>query len=72
MELGPEEDRAIYIGLTRSLPGFVILFAPLLGGFLVDRLGYSVMFIVALIATAMGIVLLLGVKDRQTPAHSKI
>lgn len=72
MELGPEEDRAIYIRLTRSLPGFVILFAPLLGGFFVDRLGYSVMFIVALIATAMGFVHLLGVQDRQTPALSKI
>jgi len=70
MELGPEEDRAIYVGLTRSLPGFVILFTPLLGGFLVDQFGYPVMFIVALIATVLGFLMLLGVKERQSFVHT--
>jgi MFS family permease len=64
MELGPEEERAIYIGLTRSLPGIFILFAPLFGGFLVEQFGYQSMFFIALMLSIIGIILMLGVKDR--------
>ena len=65
MELGPESDRAIYMGLTRTLPGFIVLFAPLVGGMVVERFGYRVMFFTALIFAVAAFILLLGVKDRS-------
>jgi MFS family permease len=34
MELGPDDERPIYIGLARTIPGFVILVAPIIGGLL--------------------------------------
>jgi MFS family permease len=48
MELGKEEERPTYIGLARSLPGFFVLFAPIMGGILIEWLGYRSMFLVAL------------------------
>jgi len=66
MELGPEEERAVYIGLTRSIPGIFILLAPLLGGFLVEQFGYKAMFLTAFVVSLIGFILLLGVKDRMT------
>lgn len=65
MELGPEEERPIYIGLARTLPGILILIAPLIGGVLVGQFGYRVMFLVAIGFSLAGIVILLGVKDRK-------
>jgi hypothetical protein len=31
MELGPESDRAVYLDITRTLPGLIFLVAPLIG-----------------------------------------
>jgi MFS family permease len=72
MELGPEEDRAIYIGLVRSLPGIFILTAPLLGGLLVEQLGYRSMFVIALALSVLGIIVMLGVKDPHAIKKTKI
>jgi MFS family permease len=63
MELGPDSERPIYIGLARTLPGLFMLVAPLIGGALVNRYDYSVMFLVALILSIGAFVLLLRVKD---------
>jgi MFS family permease len=68
MELGPVEERPIYIGLARSLPGLIILIAPITGGVLVSQFGYQTMFLVALLFALGGAILLLGVKDRQKTA----
>ncbi len=65
MELGPESDRAIYMGITRTLPGLIILVAPLIGGVLVERFGYRAMFLTALIFAVVAFVLLLGVKENS-------
>jgi len=65
MELGPNEQRPIYIGLARTLPGVFILIAPLIGGFIVGQFSYQSMFFVALLFSLCGILLLLSVKDRK-------
>lgn len=65
MELGPDDQRPIYIGLARTLPGFFILISPLIGGLIVQQFSYQTMFFVALIFSVCGIVFLLGVKDRK-------
>lgn len=63
MELGSEEDRPVYMGLSRSIPGVFILIAPLIGGAIVGWLGYQNMFLIALIFVLGGIILLTGVHN---------
>lgn len=65
MELGPTDKRPAYIGLARTLPGVFILIAPLLGGYLVGQFSYQIMFLVALILSVCGIMMLIGVRDRK-------
>jgi MFS family permease len=65
MELGPDDERPIYIGLARTLPGFVILAAPIIGGLLVNWFSYKTMFLVAFLFTIVGTMLILGVSDRK-------
>ena len=72
MELGPDEKRPTYIGLARTLPGFIILIAPLIGGLLVGQFGYRTMFITAMIFSVGGTLLLLGVKDRNRVLMHKL
>jgi MFS family permease len=66
MELGPDEERPIYIGLARTLPGFIILIAPIIGGLLVNWFGFQTMFLVAFFFTLVGTGLILGVSDRKS------
>ncbi len=70
LELGSDEERPIYIGLARSLPGIFILISPLIGGFLVGQFGYRVMYFVALIFSLSGTLLLLGVRDRKNQTQA--
>lgn len=65
MELGPERDRSIYIGVSRSLPGISVLASPVIAGLLVDSLGYRMMFLVALVLCLIGILTLMGVKGTR-------
>jgi len=62
MGLGPESERSLYLGLVRTIPGFFVLIAPLIGGAIVEAVSYPVMFIVALVLGLVGAGLLLGVK----------
>jgi MFS family permease len=66
MELGPDDERPIYIGLARTLPGFVILAAPIIGGLLVNWFDFQTMFMVAFLFTLAGTGLILGVSDRKS------
>jgi len=65
MELGTEANRPIYLGLARSVPGVVILIAPLIGGVIITLVGYRIMFLVALIFSMVGIWFLSRVKERK-------
>ena len=65
MELGPEENRPIYLGLARTIPGVFILIAPIIGGAVVTWAGYQVMFLVALTLTLIGSLFLLRVSRHR-------
>jgi MFS family permease len=65
MELGPERERSIYIGLSRSLPGISVLLSPIIAGILVNSMGYRMMFLVAFALCLIGIFLLMDVKDSK-------
>jgi MFS family permease len=65
MELGDDARRPTYLGLARTLPGIFLLIAPLLAGVIVNSSGYLAMFVVTLVFMAIGLLLLLRVKDRQ-------
>ena len=53
VEFGDEMDRPYYIGLANTLIAPATLFAPIVGGALVDAVSFSTMFTVALIATLL-------------------
>jgi MFS family permease len=54
MEFGPEAERPTYIGLTRTITGPALLIAPLIGGWLAQSFGYSVLFGVSLALAILG------------------
>ncbi|GGM98789.1 MFS transporter [Thermus composti] len=56
LNLAPEEKRSAYIGLGNTLAG-VMGFAPVLGGVVLDRLGFSALFLLAALAYALGLLL---------------
>ncbi len=59
MSLGGENQRPLYIGMARSIPGIFTLLAPILGGLLVNVIGFRSMFLVATAFTlASGIIIL--------------
>ncbi len=62
MGLGPDSQRSFYLGLVRTIPGIFILIAPLVGGVIVQTVGYPTMFITALVFGLVGEVLLLRVQ----------
>jgi MFS family permease len=65
MELGTEEDRPTYLGLARTIPGIFILIAPIIGGTLVNWIGYRMMFVIAIFMTVVGIIYLLLLRERK-------
>lgn len=67
MGLGPVSQRSLYIGLVRTVPGIFILVAPLIGGAIVQSIGYPVMFITALAFGIVGEALLLKVQYHDSP-----
>ena len=62
MSLGPESERSLYLGLMRTIPGFFVLIAPLIGGAIVEAVSYPVMFLAALGLGLVGVGLLASVK----------
>jgi MFS family permease len=67
LEFGSEDDRPTYIGLSKTLTGPVVLFAPLLAGMIVGLWGYKTMFIVSLIFSIVAVILLgVHVKDPRS------
>ena len=54
LEFGSEDESPVYIGLTRTMIGPALLIAPLLGGWLVQSLSYTVMFMAALVLSLVG------------------
>jgi len=66
MEFSSEDDRPTYIGMSKTLTGPFLLFAPIFGGGLVKLWGYQSLFLVALIFSlfAFGIIKYFVVEPR--------
>jgi MFS family permease len=62
MELAPREEGPTYVGLANTL-GAILLFYPLLGGILLERISYSGLF--SLTALVICLALLLGTRLRE-------
>ncbi len=71
MELGSEEERPIYIGLARSIPGIVILIAPIMGGVLIEWVGYQPTFLIAILFLVLSIGILYRVKEQPLKTENK-
>jgi MFS family permease len=56
VELAPETERAIYLGLTNTLSGVVTLLS-VLGGLLVDLFGFGGLFGVSMVLCGVGFIL---------------
>lgn len=54
MEFGPTEEMPTYSALASSIQAIPILFAPVLGGWVIDVWGYQTMFAVAIVLTVAG------------------
>jgi MFS family permease len=68
LEFCEPEDRPTYIGLTNTLLSPVKTLSPLIGGWLATWLGYPPMFVVAVVVTVVGTLMLQGwVKE---PRHA--
>ena len=64
MELGDDARRPTYLGLARTLPGVFLLIAPLFAGWVVSLSGYPLMLGLTIVFTALGLLMLIKVKDR--------
>lgn len=62
MELAPRDEGPTYVGLANTL-GAILLFYPLLGGILLERISYSGLF--SLTALVICLALLLGTRLRE-------
>jgi MFS family permease len=56
LEFGPPEDRPTYIGLAGTVMSPLAFGAPLVGGLLADRVGYSVVFALALVLASTAVI----------------
>ena len=64
LEFSPPEERPTYIGLGHTLLALPLTIAPLLGGLLIDRIGYRFVFgLTALVAFVSLAILILMVKE---------
>jgi MFS family permease len=69
LELAPEAERPLYLGLSNTLMGVVALISGL-GGLVVDLLGFAGLFIVTLGLYLIGYLLATGLPEprEKTPA----
>ncbi len=63
-DLSPYDSKGKYQGLTLSASAVGRALGPLLGGFLIDQLGYVPLFIIAAIAIFIGLLILIPLHQR--------
>ncbi len=69
LEFAPAEERPTYIGLTNTLLAPMLALAPLLGGWMATQVGYTGLFMVALLCATTGATLMtLWVRDPRRVA----
>lgn len=63
VEFGSEAERPIYIGMSNTLVAPATILAPILGGWLADRMGFNFMFMVTALASAVTLVAIFFFKE---------
>jgi len=67
MEFAPEGLRSVYAGIVNTLLAPIVFLTPIIGGYLVDAFGYSVVFKATLLLNGIAIVSFLAlVQDPRT------
>jgi MFS family permease len=70
LEFGDESERPAYIGLANTLVAPSTILAPFLGGWLADRAGYPVTFLLSIACGILTIIVLLVMKRNTSQARS--
>lgn len=55
LTIAPPAERATYVGFLNTILG-VVIFVPVLGGVLIDLLGFELVFIVAVVVSALALI----------------
>lgn len=58
LEITPEENRSLYVGVYNTLLGFATALGPLIGGILAEVIGLSNLFIISFVGRGIGLLLL--------------
>ena len=69
LELSPEEERSLYLGLSNTLTGLTLLVSGL-GGLLVDALGYGGLFGVAVALCVIGYALVVKLPEPRDEGYT--
>ncbi len=69
LEIAPPSQRPTYMGLTNTLAGVMVLI-PLVGGFILERTSYPVLFVLAAIGTLAGATLALTLPNPRPTAET--
>jgi MFS family permease len=68
LDFGTDAERPTYVGLSNTLIAPATILAPLIGGWLADRAGYSATFLFAAFASLVTVIVLhLAVHDKRNP-----
>jgi MFS family permease len=67
VDFGTQAERPLYIGLSQTLTAPATIIAPLIGGWIVDAVGFSPTFIISIALSALMIgILIFLVKEPRT------
>lgn len=58
LDITPEDNRSMYVGVYNTLMGFATAFGPLIGGFLAEGIGIRYLFLLSFIGRGLGLFLL--------------
>ncbi len=64
LDIAPAAERSLYIGFTNSLLG-IATFIPAVGGVLLDLFGFTPLFLLTLLVSAIGLALASGLREPQ-------
>ncbi len=73
MELAPPHENPTYMGLSNAFTG-LLLFAPMIGGWLLETTSYTVLFALTVVGTGIGLVMALRLQEprQQQTGDSKV
>ena len=67
IELAPREEVDTYMGLINSIWAISLALAPMIGGFLADKVSYTPVFIIAMVSSLLSaLIFILKVKPQKS------